>query len=67
LSTSVNELKLEVVYNGWCSIENFTIFSAAKFDEFIQQNTGKELEGSSANDIHGFCTGMQEGNLITYG
>jgi hypothetical protein len=73
-----NEITLEnVVYicygieigsgvNGWSSIENFAIFSAAKFDKFTQQNTGKELERSSANDMHVFFTGMLDGNFITY-
>lgn len=48
--------------DGWGAIDNFTIFTAAKFDEYIQQNTGKDLDRSNNNDLNGFCTGMLDGN-----
>jgi hypothetical protein len=48
--------------NGWGTIDNFTIFSAVQLNVFIQQNSGKELSRSNANDVHGFCTTMLHGN-----
>jgi hypothetical protein len=50
--------------DGWGSLDDFTIFTAAQFEQFITQNTGKLLPRSNLNNIHGFCTGMLDGKLI---
>jgi hypothetical protein len=52
---------------GWGSLDDFAMFTAAQFEEFVSQNSGKVLPRyddesvTEINYIHGFLTGMLDG------
>lgn len=53
--------------DGRGSLDDFTMFTAAQFEEFISLNSGKILPRyddesiTEISKIHGFCTGMLDG------